>query len=149
MLATVLCRVIMLSCSNFREAFQNSREEASITQQRVFHSIEWYSGIRICQCLCCENKGCGDKRRKCSAKGLYLSSESIPQDVFCAKGNGVVLTRRIAKEEVSRRLYAKLKNILKTRWVWEKKFFLCYRRITGVTKSKACTRLLHEFRKHS
>ena len=39
----------------------------------------------------------------------------FPQDVFCAKGNGVVLTRRRAKEEVSRRLYTNLKNILKTR----------------------------------
>ena len=37
-------------------------------------------------------------------KSLCLSSESIPQEVFCAKENGVVLTRRIAKEEVLRKL---------------------------------------------
>ena len=34
--------------------------------------------------------------------------------VLC-KGNGVVLTRRITKEVVSRKLYANLKNILKNR----------------------------------
>ena len=39
----------------------------------------------------------------------------FPQEVFCAKGNGVVLTGRIAKEVVSRKLYANLKNIPKTR----------------------------------
>ena len=48
-------------------------------------------------------------------KSLCLSSESIPKEVFCAKGNGVVLTRRKAKEVVSRKLYVNLKNILKTR----------------------------------
>ena len=33
MLATVKCPVITLSCSNFREAFSNSREKAGITVQ--------------------------------------------------------------------------------------------------------------------
>ena len=55
-----------------------------------------------------------EKKKSVVQKSLCWSSESIPQDVFCAKGNGVVLTRRIAKEEVSCRLYANLKNILKT-----------------------------------
>ena len=63
--------------------------------------------------------------------------------------NGVVLRRRIAKEVVSRKLHANPKNILKTRLVEEKTFFLCYRHITGVTRFTVCTRLLREFGEHS
>ena len=50
----------------------------------VFHSIECYRGNRIPLCLCCENNGCGNKRKKCSEKNLCLSLEAIPQEVFCA-----------------------------------------------------------------
>ena len=55
------------------------------------------------------------KRKKCSAKVCVGIWNTIPKEVFCVKGNGVVLRRRIAKEVVSRKLYANPKNILKTR----------------------------------
>ena len=52
--------------------------------------------------------------------------------MFCAKENGVVLTRRIAKEEVSRKLCANLKKHSQNSLSWEKKFFLCYDRIENI-----------------
>ena len=52
--------------------------------------------------------------KKCSAK-VVLEFGAHSLGSVCAKGNGVVLTRRIAKKVVSRKLYANLKNVLKTR----------------------------------
>ena len=48
------------------------------------------------------------------------------------EGNGVVLTRRIAKEEVSRKIVRESEKHSQNSLSWEKKFFLCYRRIENI-----------------
>ena len=78
--------------------------------------------------LMCEYKGCGDKRKKCSAKVCVRVQSPFLRKCFGAKGNGVVVTRNIAKEE---------------------EISLCYCHITGVTCCKVCTRLLREFGEYS
>ena len=94
MLVTVYCRVITLSCSDFREPFQNSWEKGRVSQFIiVFHSIERYPASRIRLCLCGGKSvvqkfvlefrfhSLGSvlcKRKKCSAKSLCWNSEPIP-----------------------------------------------------------------------
>ena len=48
------------------------------------HSTGWYTGIRICLCLCYESDRYSDRGKKCGVKSLCLSSEAIPQEVFGA-----------------------------------------------------------------
>ena len=85
MLATVLCRVITLSCSDFRESFQNSRGKASITVQDSvsFNSSDTQEIGYVCVYVV-KTTDVVIKGKSVVQESLCLSSEAIPQEVFCA-----------------------------------------------------------------